>query len=367
MYRGRLQRDLSLWVEKGFIEPPQASAIMAEYDSRPTSFSLGRVLSILAALLVAAAILLLVASNWELIPRPLRVGALLALIWAFYLGGAFYTVRGQTSLAAGLLLLGTMSFGGAMSLVGQMYHISGDELPMMLTWFLIACLAAALFRSGSLVALAGFLSWAYFSLYLEQNDVHWIGLSPWAPPLMAAVVIALVRYVGANRARHLAYLLLIAWLTWLYSLNQQLSTAVLFAAGGMIAFLAVSIPGSPLQRLTRDAGAAPAFYTFLVAVIGFFMLHVEIETGPRFVVLGVVTLAASVAAIGLCGRDNGAVRYLAYAVFASEILYLASQTIGSIIGTSGFFLICGLLVAVVAWLVIRLERRFGDRNQEARS
>jgi uncharacterized membrane protein len=366
MYRGRLQRDLSLWVSKGLIQPPQANAIMVEYDSRPTSFSLGRVLSVLAALLVSVAILLLVASNWELIPRLLRVVGLVGLIWAFYLGGAYFTVRGQTALAAGMLLLGTMSFGGAMSLVGQMYNLSGDELTMMLIWFLVACLAAALFKSGGLVVLAGFLSWAYFGIYLEQNDTHWIGWSPWAPPIMAAVVLALVRYIGSNRARHLTYLLLIGWLTWLYSLNQQLPMAILFAAGGMIAFLVVSIPGSPLLRWTRDPGAAPAFYTFLVAVIGLFLLHIEVDSGPRLVATGVATLAASVAAIALCGRDNGAVRYLAYACFAAEILYLASETIGSIIGTSGFFLICGLLVALVAWLVIRLERRFGHRSGEAR-
>jgi hypothetical protein len=35
------------------------------------------------------------------------------------------------------------------------------------------------------------------------------------------------------------------------------------------------------------------------------------------------------------GRDNGAVRYLAYTVFAVEMLYLASVTVGSILGTSG--------------------------------
>jgi uncharacterized membrane protein len=83
--------------------------------------------------------------------------------------------------------------------------------------------------------------------------------------------------------------------------------------------------------------------------------------------LGLATLAAAVTAIALCGRDNGAVRYLAYAVFAAEMLYLASETIGSILGTSGFFFISGLLVAAVAWVVIRLERRFSGERREARS
>ncbi|MGO7164521.1 DUF2157 domain-containing protein, partial [Rhizobium johnstonii] len=80
MYRGRLERDLSLWVGKGLLGQETAGALLAEYDSRPASFSLGRVLMALAAVLLAAAILLVVASNWEAIPRLVRVGGILALI-----------------------------------------------------------------------------------------------------------------------------------------------------------------------------------------------------------------------------------------------------------------------------------------------
>jgi uncharacterized membrane protein len=358
MYRGRLLRDLSTWVEKGLIEQSQAAAIMKDYDGRPQSFSLGRVLSVLAALLVGAAILLLVASNWDAIPRLLRVVGLIALIWAFYLGGAAFQSRGQTSIATALLLLGTISFGGAMGLVGQMYHLSGNELTMMLVWFVACCIAAASFPSAALVVLAGFLAWGYFGVYLGENNWRWTDSSAWLVPVMAAVVLALVRYTGAGRARHLVYLLLIGWLTWMYSPDANVTMAVLFAAGGFVAFLAVSLPASPLHPLVRDAGMAPSFYAFLVAVIGFVLVHLEIlETGPRLAVLGLAVLGASVAAISICGRDNGAVRYLAYAVFAGEMLYLASVTIGSLIGTSGFFLFSGLLVAIAAYLVIRIERR----------
>lgn len=358
MYRGRLQRDIGAWVEKGLIQPAQATAMMADYDGRPASFSLGRVLAVLAALLVAAAILLLVASNWDAIPRLLRVIGILALIWAFYLGGAALTSRGQASLAAAMLLLATLSFGAAMSLVAQMYHLSGDEMTLVLVWFGLACLSAVLLRSGSQVVVAGFLAWGYFALYLESHVSVWAGWAPYAPPVMAAIVLALIYYTGAARARHLVYLLVIGWLTWIYSLNQGLGLAALYTAIGFAAFLAVSLPVSPLTRMLRSAGPTPAFYTFAVVAIGLLLLHVEIVSGPRLIALGLVTLAIAVGAITLCGRDNGAVRYLAYLVFAAEMLFLASETIGSIIGTSGFFLVSGLLVAVVAWLVIRLERRF---------
>ncbi len=358
MYRGRLQRDLGGWVEKGLLETGQATAIMADYDSRPASFSLGRVLSVLAALLVAAAILLLVASNWEAIPRLVRVVGCLIIIWGFYLSGAAFASRNQPSLATAMLLLATLSFGAAVSLVAQMYHLSGDEMTMTLLWFGLAVLSALAFRSGSQVVVAGFLAWGYFALYLENHVSVWIGWSPYAPPVMAAIVLALIYYTGAGRARHLVYLLLIGWLTWIYSLNQGLGMAVLYTAVGLAAFLLVSLPLPPLERLLSRAGPTPAFYTFCVVAIGLLMLHVEIVRGPRLVALGLATLAIAVGAIAICGRDNAAVRYTAYAVFAGEILFLASETIGSIIGTSGFFLIAGLLVAVVAWLVIRLERRF---------
>ena len=68
--------------EKGSSKP-QAAALIAEYDSAPASFSLGRVLIRTGSLPVAAAMLLLVASNWDAIPRLVRVGLLLALIWRF--------------------------------------------------------------------------------------------------------------------------------------------------------------------------------------------------------------------------------------------------------------------------------------------
>ncbi|QSY96129.1 DUF2157 domain-containing protein [Rhizobium bangladeshense] len=364
MYRGRLERDLSLWVGKGLIGEETAGALLAEYDSRPASFSLGRVLMALAAVLLAAAVLLVVASNWEAIPRLVRVVAILTLIWIVHIAAAMMLAHGATAAASGLLVIGAMSFGGAISLVGQMYHLSGDEQTVMYLWFAIATISAILFRSGAVVVVAGFLSWASFAVYLENHETHWIGFDPWMAPIMAVMTIALVRYTGAERARHLAYLLLVGWLAWLYTLYEEIAVALAFAIGGMAAFALTALPHPRIASLMRSAGAAPAFYSFLVAVIGLLLLHIEIEQGWRLVVLGVATLAAAVLAIALHGRDNGAVRYLAYTTFAVEMLYLASVTVGSILGTSSLFLFSGLVVALVAWLVIRLERRF---SREARA
>jgi uncharacterized membrane protein len=365
MYRGRLERDLSIWVEKGLLQEATAGALLNEYDARPASFSLGKVLMILAAILLGAALLLVVASNWEAIPRLVRVVVILATIWTVHLGAAALLRRGAMAAASGLLVIGTLSFGGAISLVGQMYHLSGDQLTVMYLWFAIAVVSAVLFRSGVVAAVAGFLSWGSFAAYLDTYDTRWVGLDPWIVPLMAAVVIGLVRFTGADRVRHLAYLLLVGWLAWLYVVNENFWLALAYAVGGMLAFVLVSLPLSRRLALIRTAGSAPAFYTFLVAIIGLLLLHVELEHGWPFVTLALVTLGAAVLAIALQGRNNGAVRYLAYTAFAVEMLYLASVTVGSILGTSSLFLFSGLFVAAVAWIVIRLERRFVVRTPEA--
>ncbi len=379
MYRGRLERDLKIWTDKGLVDAGTAKAILSEYDGRQTSFSAGRVLTIIAAVLLGLAILLFISANWESLPRIARLLGLVAMIWGFYLAAAYLLARGRSILAAALLILGTLSFGGAMALVGQMYNLSGDELRMMIVWFIAACIVAATFRSGAQVGLAGFLAWAFCGIYLWGHLDEWYGVMPWMPPLMAVILIVLVRYTDAPAARHLAYLMLVGWLTWLFGRHEGLNTAILFASLGMAAFLVVSISASPLLPFARAAGAAPAFYTFLMTSIGFFLVHAEISNGSfennvwvedklPLIAVAAATLASSVIAIAFSGRDNGAVRYLAYFVFACEILYLASETIGSIIGTAGFFLVAGVLVAIAAWLVIQLERRFsGNGGQGTRA
>ena len=84
--------------------------------------------------------------------------------------------------------------------------------------------------------------------------------------------------------------------------------------------------------------------------------------GSRTNVVGSEAMVAP--GLALEGRDMGAVRYLAYVTFAVEILYLSFVTIDSMLGTSGFFLLSGLIVAVLAFVVIRMEKLFAAKPHE---
>ncbi len=358
MYRGRLERDLNAWAAQGLIDPATAVRLLDEFDRRESAFSLGRVLVVIAALLLGGAVLLLIAANWEAIPRLWRLLGIVGLIWTAYGAAAWLRRRGAWRLSEAALVAGVLFFGGAIALVGQMYHLSGDATQAMLVWFGGAAVTALLFRSQAAATVSGFLAFAVAGV--EWSDSFGIDdrLLLWWMPVMALVVIGLVRYTGAAQARHLAYLLMMGWVLILYGEHAAPATALAITGVGAACYLLASLPVSPLRPLAASAGAAPAFYAFLLLVIGLAILHFEIDSAGERLLLGVVTLSAALGGIALSGRDNGAVRYLAYAAFAAETLYLASETLGSILGTSGFFLISGLVVAAVAWLVIRLERRF---------
>ena len=110
-------------------------------------------------------------------------------------------------------------------------------------------------------------------------------------PMLVIVVMALVRYANAGMARHLAYLLALAWLGWFYIELPELWVASLLFGAGLVAFLLASLPLSPFYRLARDAGAAPAFYSFALTVMGLAALHTEVEGLGQDIAIGATTLA----------------------------------------------------------------------------
>ncbi len=369
MYRGRLKRDLDDWVKRGLIDGATAGRLLEDVDRRGPGFSIGSILSMFAAVLIAASLLMLITANWQLIPRLTKVAGIIGLIWIFHIAALLARAQGADRIAAASLVLGAAAFGGAIALIGQLYHLSGDTFSAMFLWFSVTIVSAALFRSGALTVTAGALALATFAGSFESFgwDVGSHGLWAWWPPVGAAAIFGLARWTGADRAKHFGYILLLVWVWWLVILEGGELHALAVAIVATVAFLALSAPGSPLADLHRRLGASASFYFLVIALSGFAYVQGSAMDAASIAVLGIVILGLSIAAIALEGRDNGAVRFLAYGAFAAEILYLSYETIDSILGTSAFFLLSGLVVAVLAFVVIRLEKRFSRPVPEVKS
>ena len=64
-YASKVQGDIRRWLEAGLIDAATAQALSSEIQTKVRhGFSLGAVLSMMAAALLGAAILIFVAANW---------------------------------------------------------------------------------------------------------------------------------------------------------------------------------------------------------------------------------------------------------------------------------------------------------------
>ena len=351
------RKHIDRWAQKGLIDDRTRQSLFQELDSQGGGFGLGGVLAILGALLLGAAIITLIAANWDAIPRLGRVGLVFALIWLGYLGGAWRDGRGDTIFSQVFNLVAGAAFGGGIALIGQMYHLSGDAADAALVWAVGVIIAAGLLRSFSLSALAGGVGLFYlWSAISEQSwhSVHYI----WVAPLLALVLAAISWWNRSSAGLHAALWLLVGTvITWRFMQfgDDPVLIDHLFAFGGAGLFFAIARSEDLVERITRFAGPL-LHYSLLLSFFGFAILQVE-QGEAGSLLFGILVIGLAIGALMLKGRDHGKVRSLAYTAFAAETMYLAFVTVGSLIGTSAFFLFAGLIVLFIAFVVIRIEKR----------
>lgn len=364
MHTKKMKQELALWVERGLLTPETAAVLLDDLDQRRHRIGIAQLLTVLAAVFLSVALLLVVSANWEAIPRILRLGALVAAVWVFHLGGAWLAGRDKPVLSAASLLLGTAAFGGGLALSGQMYHISGDLVSMFIVWFAAAALTAALFRSGAVSVAAGLLALCLCGAVLDELGAGFSMAALLHPPVLALVMGGLARWSGQKKVAHFSFLMLLGWAIWLFSLEEGVPMAVLLTVSGLALFAAFSFPASPLQGLGGAVGGAPRLYSLLLCAIGVFFLHVELG-GMALIFAAVTGLCIAVAALALGGAEHGGVRWISYAMLAGIIYYVSFETVGTILGTSGFFLLAALVAAGLAFAVMRLEKRLARGRRTA--
>lgn len=364
-FPGAVRKDIDRWVAKGLIDGQTAGRLRAELDEGG-GFGLGGVLGVLGALLLSAAVITLVAANWDAIPRLTRVIGLIALIWACWLGGAWRQNAGDGLFSQVFYLVGAISFGAGIALVGQMYHLSGDAAAAALVWTVGNLIAAALVASPVVTGAAAGTGLFYLFTAVTETSWHSSGYLVVAP-LLALALAALAWWNRSRMGGHGAVLLLLGtFFVWRFdSLSDDVTPVdYLVAFGGAFLFFLCSWFEDAVDRSTSFAAPLQS-YAFAVSLLAFGWIQAADDSTGNSLVIGIIVLGYSIGALLLKGRDNGKVRGLAYTAFGIEILYLSFETIGSLIGTSAFFLFAGIIVLFIAWLVVRIEKRLKAQGDPA--
>ena len=362
MLRRYLSREIDQWIEAGLIEPQQGRALLQDHDRRHTGFSLSSVLAVLAALLLGGAVVALIAANWEAIARPMRVAMILVFITGA-LGIAAFAARRQAHwVVEAALVFSLLSYGAGIALVGQMYHLSGDEAAFLLTWTIGALVVSLLFSSAMAAVGAGVLGIGYLMAEAAIFDFRLTDLVN-VPAYLSVLAVGVVIALSAWRARsavtgHLSAVLAIGWMIWITVDVTDINPGYLLAAIGACAFVIGSFTPPVLGALVARHGVLSAYGGFLI-LVGLGMIQLDLNNAGLAweMVLAGLILAASVAILSIAGRENRMIRTFAYFAFASETIYVVSETLGSLLGSSGFLFFGGVVLAVIAFVAMRIEKR----------
>lgn len=363
-----VEKLISSWKEQGLIDNDTAGKLLSDLNSRRSGIGLGTVLATIGGLLLGAAVILLVAANWQDIPRIVRVLSVFAIIWLCYIGGVWRRLAGDAIFSKALFIVGAASFGAGIAMVGQMYHMSGDELSAILFWVAGVFIAAFLLREPVLSAFAMFLTGFYiFSAVQHDFDMLVYDKGAYIVPALLVTGAVAAYFTHSRISGHLVGIVTLGWVGLLYAELEWQSILWLLLAGGSALMLADGFGHVFLQRLTRFARplAAYGFLGVLGAVLAFQYQDMRLNSfdEKHIVFYSIVIFALCIGSLVLCGRNNGGLRWLVYLVFSGQVLYLAFETIGTMIGTSGFFLSSGVLVLLLAVFVRRMERRLSGHDR----
>lgn len=406
-----LTRALDDWQARGLLPPPVATALRADLGPPPPDVSLARLALTAGVLCLGLGALSLVAANWDAMARGLRLLLVLGGLWLVWGAAAVASLRGWTTRFEALALLATLLFGAAIALVSQIFQIQGDIAGLLFVWAAGGLAGALLARSRMALALAVvlILTWEISGWdrgTLDARDALVLGglalaaggalalrarlaahlalagLFIWAGaavlrtgPDPAAVTLVLTLLPGLmalalwsrSGPRHLhgfevALLCLAALALWLGLLLLFLSDGSwdrilrfgLYDGSPVTPVwqvLALALPGLGLAGVALWRGRLGGASYDLAVAAGAICLVAPVTALPVGVwPRAALALALTVWTVRLGGRHGlTGLRRLGMAGFGVTLGVIYLQTVGSLLGTAGFYAGAGALLIAGAW------------------
>lgn len=352
-YARRLDHDLARWREAGWVTAEGETAIRRDVASQARKVELAPVLGILGAVLIGFGAMSFVAAHWDEMARLLRLALIFGALFTAYGVAGLLFERGHPAFAHAAVLVGVAMFGAGIMLIAQMYHIEGNPPDAVLTWALGALLAGVVLRADPALALAMLLMGLWTGWVMSDTGaVHWAFLLGWG-----AVTAALL-WRGWVPGLHLAAIVLGIWIVTIgYVLFDGHGHGVVVCLG-LLAMAAGLLAPVVLGERPPWAPAALA-YGLAIAFAGMFALQfVEETTTGSLILLAVLALLLVLGGVGIGLRTgSAAMLWLGYGGFSIEVLGLYFKTVGTLLGSSLFFLAAGAIVIVLAAIAYRLHSR----------
>lgn len=164
--------DVQKLHEAGLVTDEQRQKIIEHFRLEEDGGKFLTIISFVGAVLIAAGIILLIASNWEDIPRGVKIAAGLLLMLGAHTGGWYLREVRQKYRKSGeaLHLVGSGLFLGNIALIGQIYHISTRPPNAFLLWWVGIAALPWLLRSKAQHVLLLLAFGLWFGLEVNESD-----------------------------------------------------------------------------------------------------------------------------------------------------------------------------------------------------
>ena len=383
MFTRRLRREAENWIADGLVDRGLAERLVARSDRSGSRQHTAAILGTGGGGLIAIGLILLVASNWQLIHPWIKIGALVAMMWAAYgLGVRFRSHPGhRPKIGDGLMLLGGLLFLSGIALVSQVYQLDSRPDKGLLLWW-VATLTLPLVTGSKplyVVVLLGGLIWLGVTL-VEPASVFFLGpdgLGGDGTRLMGAQLLAGTLLMGAGtymqRGRHRN----LAGATFSLGLLLVHLMLFMFAFAGLKGGLGdPSVPLGPMILLAVIATLGlvglvarprhdlwvPAALTMVPAVL--VMLAPLWRMGePALAITSTVILASLDCGLVWKGSRTGRTGWvnLGFTFIAFNLIFIYGKYLGTMLSGGLFFLVTGMVVLAIGVVVETQRRRFTRR------
>ena len=420
IYLARLKRDLDRWIERGWVTPANAQAILNDTGADATTRYIPQILAVMGAVLVGFAAMSFVAANWAVIPKIVKLTLLFAALWSAWGAAVFAERRGHPAYAEAAVIGGLALFGANIMLIAQIYHVASATPTWVLLWSLVALAAAWSLQSRAALAISLLLTitWSIWAEQIDENIIHWPFLLPWA------LATWLTLRLSWRSGLHLA---LLTFLVWMAVSADGMMALIGCGEGDLTALFALAaliiwIIGVRVSATSLRFGEILETYGMIIAFGLLWTLQLQKNDSDASFIWAVLALVglAAVAALaygqlaskrlsmrdyaGLVAAALGATAYpilanhheftpLAYAAifmalaiwlvaygtgrnhrlalnaglvaFTGECLYLYFQTLGTLLDTAAFFAFGGVILIAGSIILPRIRRRLvASANEE---
>ncbi|GGA15952.1 DUF2157 domain-containing protein [Neptunicoccus cionae] len=409
------------WQARGLLDATTAAQLDADVQSRAGGTSFRQVLVLLAVICLGFAVMSFVAANWDGMGRLTRVGLIFGAMWAFWGGSLILSLRGYHKTAQTCTLGACAMFGAGIMLISQIYHIQGSPKAATWLWAMGTLLAAALTLSvpALVLSLALLMTWVMVppNIFSSNPPLHFDF------PLYLLAAGALAYAVRSRFAAHLIVFSACIWfmLSALTLVDQ--GSLVMLNIGLSLAFvmLSTTLWSDRTRRLLRGFERAVILYAIAFLSVTIFAWHVIALHEGALILYGPTSLAyllpaltslvicwtvgisavraahpnaydlivtplfatvtfalmltkpdhALLAQLLMVGgavwviRMGWRIEYrqlamLGFFLFAAALLTTYFETVGTLIGTSVFYLGVGVLLLASVFIIPRLSRKKGD-------